>query len=249
MIVAASTGCFPEMPLPEIMDKLDRLEYTSVTIMIGGPAQKLQPVNVLEEFERTRQLCRDTHRLNIVSYWLEMEPEEPQYYEKFAAVCKLAKATKVVTITMPSGQLGIPFNEEVERLRKLVSIAKLEGARLSIRTQAGRLAEDPDTLTVLCDNVDGLGVTLDPSNFIYGHEKPRDYEKILKYVHHVLLRDTRSDQFQVRVGQGKIDFGRLINQLRRHQYQQALCVDIQPMPDVDHLGELRKLGLLLESML
>ncbi len=249
MIVAASTGCFSELPLPETMRQLEDLEYTSVTIVIDEQGCQLRPSDVVRDLERARQLCRDTHRLNIASFWIEMEPAEEDYYEKFAAICKLAKATKVVTLTMPSGELGIPFNEEVERLRKLVGIAKLEGARLSIRTQAGRLAEDPDTLTVLCDNVDGLGVTLDPSNFIFGHERPRDYEKILKYVYHVLLRDTRSEQFQVRVGQGKVEFGRLVNQLRRHQYQQALCVDVHPMPDVDHRAEMRKLRLLLESLL
>ncbi len=249
MIVAASTGCFPELPLPESVAQLEDLEYTSVTIVIDERGGQLRPSQVLDDVERARQLCRDTHRLNIASYWIELEPSEPQYYEKFAAICKLAKATKVVTLTMPSGELGIPFNEEVERLRQLVAIAKLDGARVSIRTQTGRLAEDPDTLTVLCDNVDGLGVTLDPSYFIYQAERDRDYEKILKYVHHVLLRDTRSDAFQVRVGQGRVDFGRLVNQLRRHQYQQGLCVDVRALPDTDQRAELRKLRLLLESLL
>lgn len=249
VIVAASTGCFADLALPDAIGQLEDLEYTAVTIEISESGEQLKPSQVLNDVEQARQLCRDTHRLNICSYWVQLEPDEPEYYEKFAAICKLAKATKVVTLTMPSGELGIPFNEEVERLRKLVAIAKLDGARVSIRTQAGRLSEDPDTLTVLCDNVDGLGVTLDPSYFIYKVDRPRSYEKILKYVHHVLLRDTKEDQFQVRVGQGKVDFGRLVNQLRRHQYQRALCIDVQPLPDVDQRAELRKLRLLLESLL
>jgi hypothetical protein len=32
-------------------------------------------------------------------------------------------------------------------------------------------------------------------------------------------------------------------------YNRALCVDIREMPDVDHAAELRKMRLLLESLL
>ncbi len=249
MIVAATTACFADLPLPQAIARLEDLEYTSVSIVIGDSSRQLTPDQVLDAPSEARRLCRDTHRLNLVGYQLDIEENSPRYYEKFTAVCRLAKATKVVNIVAPSSRLGIPFNEEVERLRKLVEIARLEGTRVSIRTEAGRLSEDPDTLTVLCDNVDGLGVALDPSYFIYGPPRATNYEKILKYVQHVILRDTSRDAFQVRVGQGSIDYGRLVNQLRRHQYDRALCVDIAPLPDTDHHGELRKLRLLLESLL
>ena len=249
MIVAASTTCFADSPLPKAVAQLESLGFTSVSIVIGDSSVQLTPDQLVSDPEAARRLCRDTHRLNIVAYQLDVEEGAPQYYEKFTAVCRLAKSTKVVNVVAPSSKLGIPFNEEVERLRKLVAIAKLEGTRISIRTEAGRLSEDPDTLTVLCDNVEGLGVALDPSYFIYGPPRSTNYDKILKYVHHVLLRDTSKSAFQVRVGQGLIDYGRLINQLRRHQYDRALCVDIVPTPDTDHAGELRKLHLLLESLL
>ena len=63
------------------------------------------------------------------------------------------------------------------------------------------------------------------------------------------LRDTRKDKFQVRVGQGEIEYGRLITQLSMVRYNRALSVLIEPMPDVDQVGELRKMRLLLESLL
>jgi hypothetical protein len=34
-----------------------------------------------------------------------------------------------------------------------------------------------------------------------------------------------------------------------HRYNRALCVDIQPTPDTDQIAELRKMRLLLESLL
>ena len=68
---------------------------------------------------------------------------------------------------------------------------------------------------VLCDSVKGLGITLDPSHYIYGPHRGGNYEQVMKYVYHVRLRDTSKEQLQVRVGQGLVEYGRLINQLRR----------------------------------
>jgi sugar phosphate isomerase/epimerase len=71
----------------------------------------------------------------------------------------------------------------------------------------------------------------------------------MKHVFHVHLRDSKKDQIQVRVGQGEIEYGRLITQLQRAGYDRALSVDIFPMEDLDSRQELRKLRLLLESLL
>jgi sugar phosphate isomerase/epimerase len=118
-----------------------------------------------------------------------------------------------------------------------------------MKSQVGRLSEDPDTITVLCDNVKGLGLTLDPSAFIFGPFQGRNYDKIMKYVYHVQLRDTNKKAFQVRVGQGDIEYGRLMTTLQKVKYNRALSVNIVEVPEVDHVGELRKLRLLLESLL
>ena len=44
----------------------------------------------------------------------------------------MAKAIKVVTLTVRSAELGTPFNAEVERLRALVAIATMEGVRVGL---------------------------------------------------------------------------------------------------------------------
>ena len=248
VIIAASTECFSDLPLPEVFEKLTDLEFVNVEIAIHQSGRHLTPAQVAGDLEKAVGLCRDTHRMNLASYSVEIEATGEAYYEQFAACCRLAKATKVVTLTVPSAELGTPFNEEVERLRKLVSIATLESALVSIKSQVGRLSQDPDTVVVLCDNVPGLGVTLDPSHYICGPHAGRNYDQLMKYVHHVHLRDTSKEELLVRVGQGEIDYGRLISQLRKANYNRALSVYITPMPEVDHFAELRKIRLLLESL-
>jgi sugar phosphate isomerase/epimerase len=120
---------------------------------------------------------------------------------------------------------------------------------VGIRSQVGRLSQDPDTVVVLCDNVKGLGLTLDPSHYICGPHAGRSIDKLMKYVFHVQLRDSKKDQMQVRVGQGEIEYGRLVQLLQKVHYTRALTVHITEMADVDHQVEMRKMRLLLESLL
>ncbi len=249
MFVAASSRCFADLPLDAAMQRLVDLEYTAVEIMIHESGGHLRPSEVEQDLERAVRVCRQTYRMTPVAYSVDIDTlDDPAYYRQFAACCKLAKATKVVTVTVRSAELGTPFNAEVERLRALVDIAVMDGVRVGLYTEAGRMSQDPDTAMVLCDSVKGLGVTLDPSHFICGPHTG-GYEQILKYVCHVRLRDTTKEHFQVRVGQGLVEYGRLVAQLGKYNYNRALCVDILPLPDVDQLAELRKMRLLLESLL
>jgi sugar phosphate isomerase/epimerase len=248
VFVAASTECFRDLSLERALERIADLEFTSVELAMFEDADQFKPSQIAADLTKAVETCRNTQRLDIVAFDVRTVPG-PEGYEHFAQICKLAKAVKVVTITVPSGELGTPFNEEVERLQKLVDIASLEGVRVGMKSQVGRLSEDLDTVTVLCDNVKGLGLTLDPSHYICGPHAGRPIDKIIKYVYHTQLRDTSKKALQVRVGQGEVEYGRLVTQLEKVKYKNALSVNITEMPDVDHAGELRKLRLLLESLL
>ncbi len=248
MFVSASTECWPEAELEEAIEILSDLEFAAIEIAIHESGT-VKPSELLEEPERGIQRLRHTHRLDISGYSLELASTGEQYYEDFHGICRMAKATKVVNLTIPSSEHGTPFNEEVERLQRLVEIADGEGVRVAVRSQLGCLSEDPDTMMVLCNNVDGLGITLDPSVYICGSSKGKNLDKILKFVCNVHLRDSRPDAFQVSVGQGEVDYGKLITQLEREKYDRALTVHMVPMEGLDHRVELRKLRRLLESLL
>ena len=217
MFVAASTECFPELPLDAALERLVDLEYNRVEIALVEHGHQLKPSQVHANLEDAIAACRETHRLTPVAYIFDSDAEGAPYYEQFSACCKLAKATKVVTITVPSGELGTPFNAEIERLRELVRIGSLDGVQVGLKTETGRMSQDPDTAMVLCDNVKGLAITLDPSHFIFG-PNGRDYDQIFKYVIHLQLRDTTKDKLQVRVGQGEVEYGRLVTQLGKFRY-------------------------------
>lgn len=250
MFVAATSRCFSNLSLGDALDRLVDLEFTAIEIMIHEKEGHLRPSDVLANLAEAAQICRNTRRLTVAGLSVDMDAPNPkEYYAQFQACCRLAKANKIMTLTVRASELGTPFNEEVERLRKLVQIASVEGVVVGLLTETGRITQDPATVKVLCDNVKGLGVTLDPSHFVCGPHKGGNYDQILQYVAHVRLRDTTSNDLQVRIGQGEIEYGRLVSQLAKHNYNRALTVDILPLPDVDQSGELRKIRLLLESLL
>ncbi len=249
MFVAASTGCFPDLSLGAALQRLADLEYSNVEIVAHESGGHLKPSEVLADLEQAVRLCRHTHRLSVVAYSLDFDAPEEESYNQFAACCRLAKATKVVALTIRAAELGTPFNAEVERLRRLVSIAAADSVVVGLLTETGRMTQDPNTAVVLCDSVKGLAITLDPSHYIWGPHKAASFEQVMKHTCHVRLRDTTKETFQVRVGQGLVEYGRLVTQLNKFNYDRALCVDMAPLPDVDQNAELRKMRLLLESLL
>ncbi|WP_425615855.1 sugar phosphate isomerase/epimerase family protein [Anatilimnocola sp. NA78] len=249
MFVSATTDCFPDLSLPAALDRLTGLEYTAVELAMFEDREQFKPSYIAANLEKAIDQCRNTQRLDIVAFDLRITATGEAHYEQFLAICRMAKTVKVVTLTVPSAEVGTPFNEEVDHLRKLVDIATMQGVRVGIKSQIGRLSEDMDTVTVLCDNVKGLGLTLDPSVYIYGNAQGKAIDKLMKYTFHTQLRDTNKKAFQVRVGQGDVEYGKLISQLQKVKYNHGLSVNISDVEGVDHAGELRKIRLLLESLL
>ena len=250
MFVCASLESFPGLPREEIFPLLVDLEFSSVELPLHEEGLSwVKPSAVLAHVETAVNECRATKRLSVAALSIDPSAEGDLYYEQFAACCKLAKALKVVPLIVPAAELGTPFNAEIERLQELVRIASFEGCLVALKTQIGCMTEDPATATVLCDNVKNLGLSLDPSHYITGPWKGRDISKVMSYVYHTQLRDSTKSELNVRVGQGEVDYGKLISQLAHVDYDRALSIHMPPLEEHDHRSELRKLRLLLESLL
>jgi sugar phosphate isomerase/epimerase len=97
-----------------------------------------------------------------------------------------------------------------------------------------------------------LGLTLDPSFYLCGPHSSREIDSLMPHVFHVQLRDSTVNQLQVQVGLGELDYTKLIAQLRKENYDRILSVELFPAlydPDINRLLEMRKLRMLLETLL
>jgi sugar phosphate isomerase/epimerase len=255
MFVSCSTLCFSREPLESALRHIAELEFDKLELAIAEDGTHLRPSEVAENPDLAIHRLRQGPSLTAAALNLDfgpLDPADPTLRKRFEAMCRMAKALTVAVLTMPAAPLGTPFDDEVQRLSTLASHAMREGLVLAVLTHSQTITADPATAVALCKAVPGLGLTLDPSHYINGPNRGADFDAVYPYVQNVHLRDTgkEPDAFQVRIGQGEVEYGRVINLLERHGYDRGLTVSLRdtPTPDFDIEVEVRKLKLLLESL-
>lgn len=245
--LAASTRSLWDLCFSDACVQLQELGFDSVELCLDERLDQLKPSKVIADPDSVALQMKEASRLAASSVFLEGENDR----SVFEGVVNLARLLRVAQLTIESSPRGTPFNSEVDRLRDCQAICHKAGVRLAILTQAGRLSDDPHTAVELCQAAPGVGITLDPSYFICRPGGVVDFDVVFPHVLHVHLRDTSRSELQVPAGLGEVDYNRLITLLRQHNYRRTMSVDLFPktLGGEDRLRELRKLRLLLTSML
>jgi sugar phosphate isomerase/epimerase len=253
VFVACSTLCFSKLPLDQALRAISELEFSKVDVALHERGGHLAPSAVAADPVRAAQLIRLGSALGPAAFSVEIAADdEAEYQQQLKGVCRLARLSTTPVLSVPAASAGSGLDAEVKRLTGLVQLAEAEGVLLTVPTAVGTLTELPASAAELCQRVPGLGLTLDPSHYIAGPNQNRNFDQVFPFVRHVRLRDTGlgADQFQVRIGQGEVEYGRIVTQLSRYHYDRALTVDIrdQPEPAFPMEPEVRKLKFLLESL-
>lgn len=250
MQIAATTRSLWDMSFSAACGQLQDLGFDKVEICVNEAADQLKMSDVVKNVEGTVATFRDSCRLNAVAIMVEEDPAD-ETLDNFIAMVEMAKQLRVAQITILASPLGTPFNSEIDRLRERNKLCIAEGIRLSILTRTGLLTEDPHTAVELCQSVKGLGITLDPSYYICSSRGKVSFDVVYPNVTHLHLRDTSFTELQVPGGLGEVDYNRIIASLRQENFNRTLSVDLlaKTLSGEDRLLEMRKLRLLLESLL
>jgi sugar phosphate isomerase/epimerase len=250
--VSCSTLCFARHSFEDALRAIAELQFTKFDAALHEAGPHLRPSEVAADVPAAAERLRYGGGLTPAAFSVEIEGDDEEYQRQFKAVCRLARVSAVPLITTSAAASGSPIDAEVKRLTRLTGMAGKEGVQLAVATCIGTLTEDPDVAVDLCERVPGLGVTLDPSHYLAGPHAAKSYDGLFPYVRHVQLRDTGrgANQFQVRVGQGEMEYGRIVAQLARCNYNRLLSVDIRDEPETPFpmQPEVRKLKYLLESL-
>jgi len=251
--IACSTLCFGRQSLEEALRSIAELGFSKCDVAIHDQGRQLRPSEVAADVNGAAQRLRIGPGLIPSAFSVAQDAaDEDQTNRQFKAICRLARLSTVPVLTLSAAAADSAMDAEVQRLTRLTAMAEGEGVQLTVLTETGTLTEDPDHAVSLCQKVPGLGLTLDPSHYAVGPHQGKNYDQVFPYVRHVHLRDTGKapNQFQVRVGQGQIEYGRIIAQLARYHYARTLTVDIRDIPDspIATAPEVRKLKFLLESL-
>ena len=252
MIVACSTLCFGRLKLDDALRVIREMHFAKADLAIHADGPHLRPTDVTADVGKVAQRLKAAN-VAFAAFHVEIEPfDGPHTREQLKAVCRLARLLAVPVITVAAAPVGGDANAEVSRLTDWAKTAEGEGIILTVETRSGTLAQDPVGLVELCRRIPTLGVTLDPSYYHHGPHPAAQFDAVFPFVRHVRLRDTgpKPEQFQVRVGQGEIEYGKILGQLDRYKYDRALTVDVRDIPDgaFPVEPEVRKLKFLLESL-
>lgn len=252
MYVACSTLSFGRSTLEQALQTIREMQFAKADLAIHEASPHISPSEVLTDGAKIAQRLKAAN-LPLAAFHLEMSQSDPVHSRAtLRAVCRLARISTVPLLTVAAAPLGSDFDADTDRLCAWTKIAAAEGVMLSIETHSQTLTADPLGALELCRRIPGLGLTLDPSHYLAGPHGNCNYDALFPYVRHVRLRDTgpKPEDFQVRVGQGELEYGRIISQLEKFQYDRALTVDIRDVPDGPFPvePEVRKLKYLLESL-
>ncbi len=251
MYVACSTLCFSRMNLPDALRVIREMQFAKADLAIHESGSHLRPSAVLADVAKAAAQLK-TANVAFAAFHLEFaEFNSESTRHQLRAVCRLARTMAVPLVTVTAAPLGCDAETEVARLKVWAKLAEIEGVILTVETRIGTVTEDVSYAADLCRRVPGLGLTLDPSDFATRNLKEDGCDPLYPFVKHVRLRDSgnKPEQFQLRIGQGMIEYGRIISQLDRCRYDRALSVDIRDLPDNPFPvePEIRKLKHLLES--
>ena len=246
MFVACSSMCFGSLSLADALKAVRDMKFTKVDLAIHDGGPHLTPGEVAADLAGTAKRLRAAN-LQFAAFHFAAAARD-----HLKAVCRLAAGLAVPVVTVAAAPAGTDLAAEAQRLADWSHTAEGEGVILCVETHAGTVTADPAGAAELCRRVPGLGVTLDPTHYLTGPHAAAGFDPVLPFVRHVRLRDSgkKPDQFQVRVGQGDIEYGRLVTALDRNKYDRALSVDVRDVPDNPFpVGpEVRKLKYLLESL-
>lgn len=253
MYVSCSTLCFARRPLEEALRSICDLEFTKADIAIGSRGPHVTPEEVAADPGQVAHRIRAAAPVVAGAVRFESEAEDfGEYKRQLGAVCQFARLAAAPTVTIAPSPNTTPLEAEAERLHRLLRIAQAEGIILCLPTWIGTTTELPENAARLCEWVPGLGLTLDPSHYLIGPNDGAPFDAVYPHVCHVHFRDTRRpNDLQVQVGQGQIEYGRIITHLERYGYNRLLTVDIHDIPDAPYVmeTEVRKLKFLLESLI
>jgi sugar phosphate isomerase/epimerase len=245
--------CFGRRSLEDALRVIAELEFNKFDVAIHESGIQLKPSEVAADVSHAANRLRLGPGLMPAAFSVEIDAASPnESLVHFKAICRLARISAVPLLTLRAAPTGTKLETELERLRALVRLAASDGIQVTVSTLTNTLTEDPDVAVELCERVGGLGLTLDPSHYLAGPHQGRNHDQVYPFVRHTHLRDTGKgpNKFQLRIGQGEIEYGRVISHLARHNYDRVLTVDIRDIPEPPYPmePEVRKLKYLLESL-
>jgi sugar phosphate isomerase/epimerase len=176
-----------------------------------------------------------------------------QYQREFAALIALAEAVECANVTLQAGPLmgGRDSAEQRDTMREHVrELAALRGERditISLEGHANTLIEEPGAALEFMQSVwPDVGYTYDPSHPELQGTPLRDTEALLRYTHHVHVRNASLGKMQDTMTAGTVDIEWVVTALKEVGYNGAITIEYFGGFDADFANTMALRGRLIE---
>ncbi len=251
MYICCSSLCFTQFGFKELVEKIRELGFNRVDLTISDTGDHLRIAAIMEDSQKFIQQLRVTEFSFSIFHLVIPTVDTLQNRQILKKVSSVARCLAVPLISISTAPIGSNFNTELHRLKCWNQLVNQEGVELAILNDNQSITADPLGAIELCQRIPGLGINLDPAEYHKNSHPISSVDMLFPHVKHIRLRDTTATGQQVKIGQGKTDFARLLSQLGNSRYSRALSIDIHDSPTIDYpiAPEVRKLKFLLASML
>lgn len=239
MRCAGSSLIFSRRSLHEALQGVRRLGFSAVEVGTLEGWAHISPVQAHVDREAVRAELETelaASGLSAIAFNAGLRGSLEDQGAQLDALAAIAHAVGARTITIAGARGPGITAEESERLRQLVAIAAEHGVHLAVETHMGTLTEDPLVAALICRDIPGLALTLDPSHYWAGPAQGKGWEVVLPYVSHVHLRDAGfggGKAIQVAPGKGVVDFAAVVAGLAAARVRPGFSVEyIDTLPVV-----------------
>lgn len=147
------------------------------------------------------------------------------------AVLRFAEALECSSLFVLPGvqQPGVNRTAVMERaaevLLEMLPLAASRGVTLTVEPHVGGILDSPKATLRFLEMVPGLKLTLDYAHFACLGFAQSQIDPLAPYAAHVHLRQARPGALQCKWGEGTLDFGALVENLRNHHYSGFLSLE------------------------
>lgn len=175
-----------------------------------------------------------------------------EFFNKFVEFCYEIGAKSIM---MSPGKMDDELGEQASRqlaldeLRFQVDACAAKGLELNIEPHWHSLAESPETAQWFCEQIPGLGLTLDYSHFIAQGYSQDEIEPLHTRTRHMHARQAKKDATNATYPEGTIDFHRIMQKLKKDAWDGVICLEYNPALIEDAPGEIERLAQELATYL
>jgi sugar phosphate isomerase/epimerase len=253
--VSCSSLCQAKQPLDVALKRIAGIGYKNVDLAALSWCPHVSPPALVADFnkEATRvesALAASHMRVSNCTFdAMEQRPFD-EYEKQFDALVRFAARSKagLINIMAPGVKANRP--DAVAKLRKLEAIASRSHIMLTLETHTNQITERPADAAWLCDQVPGLGLTLDPSHYYAGPNQGASFDQLYPLTRGTGLRAGGMNWATVQLpwGEGPIDFAAIIRSLEKAGYKGFYETEyIEGFNRVDALRETRRFREWMET--